>query len=164
MRDLFRQHQGVELVMAARVQLLGRRVERRPMRHYAGRAFATAAGLILGIPVYDTQCGAKLLRATDRTRQLWQTPFLSPWLFDVELLARLCRAHEADTESIHEIAIEYPLPAWRDIAGSKLRAHHLVRVAGDLVRIALHYRASAASTQVHGHRLEARPHHLSGRE
>jgi dolichyl-phosphate beta-glucosyltransferase len=143
MRDLLRVHRHVELILAARVQLLGRHIERRPIRHYAGRVFATAAALILRIPVYDTQCGAKLLRVTPRTREICRAPFLSPWLFDVELIARLCRSYDADRWSIHEIAIEYPLPAWRDVAGSKLRPRHLVRVAGDLARIAVHYRGRA---------------------
>src|SRR5262249_27231448 len=78
----------LELVMGARIALLGRRIARRALRHYAGRAFATGASLALALPVYDTQCGAKLWRVLPHTRELFERPFAGRWTFDVELLAR----------------------------------------------------------------------------
>jgi dolichyl-phosphate beta-glucosyltransferase len=128
----------LQMVMGARVRLLGRQINRRPMRHYLGRAFATAASVVLGAPVYDTQCGAKLFRMTPDVIRLFEVPFRSRWIFDVEILARFLREpHEAEPDRlIHEI----PLESWRDVAGSKVRPRDFARAFWELVEIHHAYR------------------------
>jgi len=145
-RDYLRAHPAVEILLGARVRLLGRSIERRASRHCAGRAFATAASWVLNLPVYDTQCGAKLLRNSERTRSLFAEPFGSRWIFDVELLARYLTsaADQSSADLIHEL----PLQSWHDIAGSKVRPRDFLRAAIELTHIARRYPSLRTSGQV----------------
>ena len=125
---------GVEVAIGARVALLGSDIQRSAVRHYLGRVFATAASLILKAPVYDTQCGAKLFRATPALAAALQDPFISRWAFDVELLGRLLAGGATRPLPLSAI-VEVPLAIWRDVKGSKLGVGAMVRSLQDLARI-----------------------------
>jgi dolichyl-phosphate beta-glucosyltransferase len=127
-----------ELVGAigARVRLLGTSIERSAARHYLGRVFATLASIVLRLAVYDTQCGAKLFRAGPLLRAAVGSPFRSRWAFDVELLARLdLAARRAGPRAAGDVVVELALQEWRDVGGSKLAPHAMVRAAVDLAFI-----------------------------
>jgi dolichyl-phosphate beta-glucosyltransferase len=136
-------HPEVQMIFGARVRLLGRQIERRPLRHYLGRVFATVASLVLGVPLYDTQCGAKLFRVSPEIVRLFQTPFRSRWIFDVEIVARfLCEPHSV---GINSLIHEKPLELWRDVAGSKVRPRDFLRAAFELWTIGRSYRHRRAA-------------------
>jgi glycosyltransferase involved in cell wall biosynthesis len=134
LRALLRQRPELSLVQGARVALLGHRIERRVLRHCFGRVGATAISRVLRLAVYDTQCGAKLFRASAETRALFDEPFASRWMLDVEILARWIQ-RRGSPERLAGALFEYPLPEWRDVAGSKLRPLDYLRAARDLLRI-----------------------------
>lgn len=135
-REILEQRPDIEMVFCSRVNLLGRHVKRNLMRHYIGRIFATAAAAVLRLPIYDTQCGAKLFRATDELRQVCAEPFLSRWIFDVEMIARYERNRRGtDKRPVREIIYEYPLHRWDDVKGSKLALSDFFIVGCDLLRI-----------------------------
>lgn len=133
----------VDWVLGSRVRVLGRDIERNALRHYLGRVFATAASLTLGMPVYDTQCGAKLFRATRHLDEVIAQPFLSRWIFDVEMIARFdaVRARDGGGSAAHAIH-EYPLARWVDVGKSKIKARHFVQAFFDLMRISRMRRAA----------------------
>jgi hypothetical protein len=114
----------VDALLGSRVRLLGTSIERQPLRHYLGRAFATLSSLALQMPVYDTQCGAKLFRRTDALLAALAAPFGSRWIFDVELLARLMAHRDGATAPL--TFRELPLKVWRDVGGSKLKPGSMV--------------------------------------
>ncbi len=124
------------MVFGARVKLLGWHIERKVVRHYFGRVFATLASSILGIPVYDTQCGAKIL-----SRELidiaFDKSFLSPWLFDIEIFARLiCHFGRSETAAM---LLEVPLRQWIEMGDSRIKMKDLLRVPFQLIQIRYYY-------------------------
>jgi glycosyltransferase involved in cell wall biosynthesis len=150
---LLRVRPDVEFVLGSRVRLMGRDVKRKAWRHYLGRVSATAVSLALDLPVYDTQCGAKMLRVNAATGTLFAMPFRSRWIFDVELIARYLRLPVAPGEpSRRDRLYELVLPAWHDKPGSKLRWYNFARAMMDLGYIwrerAAHRSAAAVAPAV----------------
>jgi dolichyl-phosphate beta-glucosyltransferase len=131
----------VEVILGSRVMLMGRDIRRKAWRHYLGRAFATAVSLTLNLPVYDTQCGAKVFRVSDATAAVFALPFRSRWIFDVEVLARYLEqpvppGHPPRRACIYELAV----PAWHHVPGSKLRWFDYLRSFFELASIRRQYR------------------------
>jgi glycosyltransferase involved in cell wall biosynthesis len=138
--ELLDRRPDLQVVIGSRVNLMGRSVKRNLARHYVGRVFATAAAAALRLAVYDTQCGAKVFRVNEETMGLFRDPFLSGWIFDVEILARMLRARRGtDRPPVSAILYEHPLMVWRDVKGSKVPLRAFVRVAFDLARIWYRY-------------------------
>ena len=116
-------------IIGSRVLRLGGNIKRSALRHYLGRGFATVASLMLGLRCYDSQCGAKLFHKSLLTTA-FGLPFISKWIFDVEILLRIGQKN----------FIEVPLRNWEDIPGSKIKiGRELFRVLSDLIRIRYQY-------------------------
>ncbi len=134
---------AIQIVMGARVRLLGREISRRPSRHYVGRVGATLISSSLGLAVYDTQCGAKLFRTNETLRKVFARPFLSRWIFDVEIIARYVQllGRDAAAGAIYEL----PVVRWHDVTGSKVKSHDFLRALHDLWKIRRAYRRTLSS-------------------
>ena len=102
---------------------LGSRIRRSPLRHYSGRVFATFASLALGVPFYDTQCGAKVFRVNENLVAAMQLPFRSAWSFDVLLCQRLFDGTREIAGIPTSSFLEMPLEEWTDVSGSKVSLH-----------------------------------------
>lgn len=136
----------VLMAIGSRVPMLGHCIERRWIRGVLGRIFASVASQVLGLQIRDTQCGAKMFRVCGHSRSLFAQPFLSRWIFDVELLARLIVAEELnprvlvaganrEDQGVYEVALD----SWKDVEGSKVKGGDFVKAAFELARIHWRY-------------------------
>ncbi len=113
-------------IFASRVKMLGRKVDRLFKRHLLGRVFATLVSELLDIPVYDSQCGLKIVprRAYESVAAKLQ---IKGFAFDVELMVALldtgCR--------IEEVPID-----WSEVPGGKVQLFRdSWRMARDVLKI-----------------------------
>jgi glycosyltransferase involved in cell wall biosynthesis len=119
----------VEGVFGSRIYKLGSTIVRSYRRHLLGRGFATLAALLLRVDCYDSQCGAKLFR-TALVDKAFREPFISRWIFDLEILLRL-QGHRL---------IEYPVRHWVDVRGSKVKiVRRAVPTFVELIRMRRRY-------------------------
>jgi glycosyltransferase involved in cell wall biosynthesis len=113
-------------IFASRVKMLGRNVDRLFKRHLLGRVFATLVSELLDIPVYDSQCGLKMVprRAYESVAAKLQ---IKGFAFDVELMVALL-----DTGcQIEEVPID-----WSEVPGGKVKLFRdSWRMARDVLKI-----------------------------
>lgn len=125
-----------DFVMGSRIKKMGSTIQRYQYRHYIGRVFATLiSGLILKIPVYDTQCGAKIIKAK-LASELFAEPFITKWLFDVELLLR----YQKKTPDFHRHIYEFSLNIWTEKGNSKITLSDIFGFPFQLFKIYFNYK------------------------
>ena len=118
-------------LMGSRIKRLGSNINRYSYRHYIGRVFATIiSAVILKTPIYDTQCGAKIIEYK-LAQTLFDKPFLTRWLFDVELLLRMKQLNSDFYKEVYE----YPLGTWVEKGNSKIRLKDMLSLPFQLLKI-----------------------------
>lgn len=125
---------GVCMTMGARLKRLGANVQRKAYRHYLGRGFATLVSMLYQLPVYDSQCGAKLLKS-ELIPVGFSEEFRSSWLFDVELILRIREKYADYDRIIHEV----PLNTWVEKGDSRIKFKHLLKMPKELFNIYCRY-------------------------
>jgi dolichyl-phosphate beta-glucosyltransferase len=125
------------LIAGSRISRMGANIARYWFRHYFGRIFATVVSEMLKLRFYDTQCGAKLLK-NNILNQIFDQPFLSPWLFDVELIFRLKQIKSI--RQPEKYIYELPLHQWIEKGDSKIKLKDLLKIPYELWKIWKKYR------------------------
>ena len=135
--DFLNKHQQAVLLMGSRVKLHGSTVIiRNEFRHYIGRIVATVISSLLKLAVYDTQCGAKFIRASDAV-SVFDKPFMSRWLFDVEIIFRVLEKY--GYENIEQQLFEIPLSRWVEKGESKVSWTYIFKLPIDLIGLRYTY-------------------------
>jgi len=125
---------GFKVILGSRILRLGGQVKRKWYRHYLGRLFATVASSILKLPVYDTQCGAKLFDSKV-LKEVITEPFISKWIFDVELIFRLRNLEAINLNDYYEV----PLSSWEDVGGTSLKWTDFLKAPFELWQLFMRY-------------------------
>jgi hypothetical protein len=139
LQGFFHDKPSLKFCFGSRMAIVGVKIERKLYRHLIGRIIATFISNILDLVVYDTQCGAKLFKR-EVADKVFKDSFLTRWLFDVEILARIIGMYRG--ERIEDIMLEVPVSSWIDKGGSKISWTYGFRVFFDLFRIRRYYRTA----------------------
>ncbi len=142
-KQLFTDYPNLMLVAGSRVRRMGSNINRNWKRHIIGRIFATFASATLMLPFYDTQCGAKMIKK-ESIADLFAEEFISKWLFDVEVLARL--TIKFGLKKAKEIIYEQPLNEWNEVENSKIKLKDFFRFPVDLWKINRKYHKQIKKT------------------
>lgn len=127
---------NIKVVIGSRFKHLGAIIKRSYSRFFFGRVFATIVSISLNLDVYDTQCGLKIFRK-DIIDSAFEKPFLSKWLFDVEILFRLINYYGKDI--VEKVVVECPLLDWREVNGSKLKFKDIITIPFEILKINRYY-------------------------
>lgn len=84
--DIF--YKNCDAIFGSRIKRLGSTIEKKFIRSILGKIFVALIRILFKTNVYDSQCGAKLFNAK-LTSKIFNEPFISKWLFDIEILMRL---------------------------------------------------------------------------
>ena len=113
----------IDVVFGSRKGGLGHRVYREFHRKIISRVCSALGRLATGLPIYDTQCGAKLFRNTPALWRALQKPFTAGWLFDVELFLRISDPNRQNRNNF----FEFPVIEWTEIAGSNIKSSDVIK-------------------------------------
>lgn len=132
LRVLQAEHE-LEVVLGSRAGLTNASQGRSLGRRFLGFVFSYATNFVLALPFRDTQCGAKLIRVTSRTSEVFGRRFHTDWVFDVEMLARYRDLMIRDGLVVVTAIQERCVQSWTEMPGSKLNSLGLFRAFWDLL-------------------------------
>lgn len=123
-------------IVGSRIQRLGANINRDDNRSLISSIIKRFIKVILKTPFQDTQCGAKIF-LRDLVPFLFNQPFMTPWLFDVEIFLRLQKKFGKTT--LQKGVLEYPLMHWTEVGDSRLKLKHSIKIPFQLGRLYYQY-------------------------
>jgi dolichyl-phosphate beta-glucosyltransferase len=121
-------------IVGSRIQRLGANINRDDSRSLFSSIIKKFIKAILKTTFQDTQCGAKIFQR-NLVPVLFQKPFMTPWLFDVEIFLRLQKKFGKKT--LQKGVLEFPLMHWTEVGDSRLKLKDTIKIPMQLLK--LHY-------------------------
>jgi len=121
----------------SRMLKIGSEIKRKTRRFLIGRFIATIISELLSLKVYDTQCGCKLF-IREVSVKLFDKPFISTWLFDVEIFCRMMEIYSRE-KAVSKM-LEQPLKRWIDRGDSKVSLTYFFKMWIELYKIRSTYK------------------------
>ena len=122
-----------DILWGSRVKLKGWNIHRNVVRHWFSIIILTLINILFKLEIYDTQCGCKLYKR-QVAAELFSKPFVTKWLFDIEVFVRYKRW------STEERMLEVPLVEWTEIKGSKIKIKDFLLVPFNILKLWWNYR------------------------
>lgn len=126
-------------IVGSRIQRLGANINRDDSRSLFSSIIKKFIKVILKTSFQDTQCGAKIFQR-DLVPFLFDQPFMTPWLFDVEIFLRLQKKFGKTT--LQKGVLEFPLMYWTEVGDSRLKLKDTIRIPSQLAVLYYKYHIS----------------------
>ena len=122
----------------------GGEIKRNFFRNLLSNIIKSIIYLILGLPIEDTQCGAKVFRK-EIIPIAYDQPFMTRWLFDVEIFIRLKK--QFGRNKVMELIKEQALDRWVHVEDSKLSVKDSLLIPFRLITIWMAYNVNRSYYQ-----------------
>jgi len=121
-----------QIVNGSRISRMGADITKESARKIISKTINIMITSIIGMPFKDTQCGAKIMRK-ELIPIAFDQPFLTKWLFDVEIFMRM--KNHFGAKKAEEMICEQPLKRWIHADGSKLSMKDSLKIGFQLFEI-----------------------------
>ena len=125
-----------KLVAGSRINRMGANIIKQSSRAIISKIINKIIRTILRMEIQDTQCGAKIMKR-EVAENMFNTPFLTRWLFDVEIFLRMKKYYGAET--VKKFIYEQPLKRWVHECGSNFSFKDSIKILWQLSEIARKY-------------------------
>lgn len=130
--ELTIQNSNLEFTYLSKIRRVGAKVNQPYKRFLMGRILSLMTRLSLKLPIYDTQCGCKLF-SKNIAVDIFHTPFISAWLFDIEIFWRILTIK--NRAYFKSNTLEVPLNILMDRGSSKVSGKALFKLPFEFLKI-----------------------------
>jgi len=119
-------------------------IDRSLFRKLASTLIGVMIKIIIGLPVKDSQCGAKVFQVPT-AKYVFRKSFMSRWLFDVEMFIRIKNIFDETTMNyIKEVAVTN----WEEVEGSHITFSDSLKFPKELLEIGYTYNVKPVFQQI----------------